>query len=208
MKFVDLSGKKFGRLLVISRAENLNGRVTWLCSCDCGNKKIVQANKLANGHTKSCGCLLPDRNRQRLKRHGHAAKNKQSLTYSTYLGMHTRCENENAINFERYGGAGVDVCERWKSGEGNLSGFECFLKDMGERPALEYSIDRIDNSKGYDVNNCRWASVREQVLNRRNTVMVDVSGYPVPLSVACELSGIKYATAWQRIKRGQHWSDV
>lgn len=208
MKAVNHTGKKFARLTVLERAGHVGRRVGWRCRCDCGTVLVVAADKLTSGHTRSCGCLLADKNRENRETHGHARKGDRSLTYKSYTNMLTRCENPNAVNYEKYGGSGISICARWRNGTANLSGFECFLIDMGERPGQEYSIDRIDRQRGYEPGNCRWVRGRTQVLNRSSTVTVDVNGYEVPLAVACDLAGVNYATAWARLKRGQPWNGA
>jgi hypothetical protein len=203
---INLKGKRFGRLLAIRDVGSNGKRRLWLCQCDCGGTAEVVATKLKSGHTRSCGCLLADKNRELRQTHGHAPQGERSLTYKSYTNMITRCENPRAINYERYGGAGINVCDRWRHGENGLSGFECFLADMGERPSRRHSIDRIHSTLDYEPNNCRWVVSRVQSLNRANTVMIDVNGYEVPLTVACELSGVPYGAAWYRLQHGQPWN--
>lgn len=207
MKALDISGKVFGRLFVVNLAPKQRNRTAWFCRCDCGETVAVATSRLTTGRTQSCGCLLADKNRARLKTHGHSLKAGRSLTYKSYTNMVTRCENPNAIHYDRYGGAGVKICSRWRSGESGKSGFECFFEDMGPRPSSGHSIDRYQNRHGdYELANCRWAIARSQTLNRSSTVMIDVRGYQVPLAVACELAGVNYGTAWLRLRRGQPWN--
>ena len=209
MKRLDLSGRKFGRLTAVGDAgADAKKRRRWLCVCECGKETTVVTSKLTTGHTRSCGCLLVDKNRELRQTHGHATKGDRSLTYKSYTNMVTRCENQNAVNYDRYGGVGVSICERWRFGEGGKSGFECFLADMGERPSPQHSIDRRRSSIGYHPDNCRWVIGRVQVLNRGATVLIDVGGFDVPLIVACELAGVKYGTAWARLKRGHPWNGA
>lgn len=205
MKRATLEGQTFSRLRVLGFSIYTKRKRYWKCLCECGKEALVETSKLRSGHTKSCGCLLADKNREHRQTHAHASKGARSLTYKSYCNMITRCENHRAINYERYGGAGITICPRWRRGEGELSGFECFLADMGERPTQSHSIDRINSSVGYQPGNCRWVEGRTQLFNRSNTVTVNVSGFDIPLAVACELTGVKYGTAWLRIKNGHDW---
>jgi len=92
-------------------------------------------------------------------RHGHKAGGKSSPTYQTWCEMKRRCQDVNRHDYERYGGRGIKICERWQD-------FANFLKDMGVRPPGK-TLDRVDNSKGYEPSNCRWATRKEQIQNRR-----------------------------------------
>jgi hypothetical protein len=112
--------------------------------------------------------------------------------------MLKRCDNPTAINFDRYGGRGITVCEAWRD-------FNQFAKDMGERPDGA-SLDRIDNGKSYSPENCRWATAKEQALNRRNNRLIVRDGVARPLSVWCETLGLPYQTVLARIVR-LGWSE-
>jgi hypothetical protein len=158
----DLLGKKFGRLAVVKRVENNRfGKSRWRCLCQCGNFCDVDGSSLIQGLTSSCGCLHLENLLQRppALRHGHASASDNSPTYVSWRHMWERCTNENAINFQNYGGRGITVCRRWRL-------FEHFLDDMGERPAGT-SIDRIDSDGNYTPGNCRWATPKQQADNRR-----------------------------------------
>lgn len=89
--------------------------------------------------------------------------------YQIWNGMLGRCLNPREQHYHRYGGAGITVCERWMD-------FSAFVEDMGERPSTRHSIDRMDNAKGYEPGNCRWATRREQTLNRSITRMIEFDG--------------------------------
>lgn len=100
----------------------------------------------------------------RPRSHGHNVGGRASRTYESWLRMKTRCGNPNSHNYHNYGGRGIRFCERWLT-------FENFLADMGERPEGKY-LDRIDNDGDYCVENCRWATTREQSNNRRTNRLV------------------------------------
>ena len=76
--------------------------------------------------------------------------------------MKQRCLNPNHIHYKHYGGKGIKICDRWQGAHG----FANFIKDMGPKPSLKYSLDRIDSSKNYCPENCRWGSPRQQACNR------------------------------------------
>lgn len=154
--FLDLTGKKFGRLSALQRAENRGGHTVWRVACDCGKILDVRAQHLRNGNTKSCGCLDRDVLIARSTKHGAHG----SSAYISWAGMMSRCTNPNHTDYHLYGGRGITVDPRWHD-------FSVFLKDMGQRPP-KTSLDRIDTDGMYTKSNCRWATSCEQSRNKRN----------------------------------------
>lgn len=158
--FIDITGQRFGRLVVKMRTANDKHRTAcWLCVCDCGNETIVRGNSLRRGLTKSCGCGMFEALAVREK-HGHAGRGTQSSTYKSWRNAISRCTFPSHPGYSKYGGAGVTVCDRWQS-------FENFLADMGERPP-KTTIGRILDMGNYEPGNCIWQTAKEQKLEQRN----------------------------------------
>lgn len=140
--------------------------------------------------------------------HGHSRWRKPaSPEYRSYHAMKTRCLNGNAARFKDYGERGITICDRWLNGEGSLTGFECFLADMGFKPSAKHTLEREDNEKGYGPGNCRWATPTEQARNSRATRWVTIGGKRMSFAEAVEQFGaVSYTTARQRVQRGM--SDI
>lgn len=203
-KFIDLTGKKFGRLTVIERAHNHGRETYWKCQCDCGNFKEINGAKLKSGHTKSCGCLVREKAGANTS---HVSRNvKHGMTdtrlYRIYHKMNLRCYSKVNPAYPSYGGRGITICPEWL-GE---HGFENFVKWALENGyADNLSIDRIDNDKGYSPDNCRWATAKEQANNTRSTVFLTYKGETKSASEWSEITGIRQDTLTMRKRNG--WTD-
>ena len=191
----DIKGKRYGRLLVIERAESASQTTTWLCQCDCGKRKIVSANNLKSGHTTSCGCYSKELTRSRSLTHGMTNKR----IYRIWKEMKDRCNNPNSLSYKNYGGRGITVCDEWNN---NPMAFVRWSYANGYKSDL--SIDRIDVNGNYEPSNCRWADTLTQARNRRNTVYVEYRGVEKPLAEWCELLNLPYEKTRKRI-RIENW---
>lgn len=196
-KRIDLTGQRFGKIVVIGPAgvPTQTGGFVWRCRCDCGNETSVPSGHLRCGATKSCGCgVFVVAGSQRT--HGQS----KTRTYRIWKAMRKRCQNPNDIGFYRYGGRGISVCDRW-------SEFENFLADMGECPPRR-SIDRKDGNGNYEPSNCRWATSYEQVRNRECVRKLELNGEVRTLPEWAEAYGIKRDFLYQRIQRGWAVEDA
>lgn len=164
-KLIDLTGQRFGRLLVIRRVEcEKHGEAKWLCQCDCGNETAVFGYLLRSGKTSSCGCSKHDetfRNKKKEQSTVHGGCG--TRLYRIWIGMKNRCYNPNAAKYKDYGGRGITICAEWKN---DFPAFRDWALSHGYTDAL--SIDRIDVDGNYEPSNCRWATAKEQRHNRRD----------------------------------------
>ena len=157
--FKDISGEVFGFLTVVKYYGGDRYGAVWECVCECGARKMVHGAVLRLGSVRSCGCKRGQLISLAVTRHGYARGGKVAREHAIWRGMITRCTNAKRKGFADYGGRGIEVCARWLQ-------FENFITDMGAAPA-GYSIDRIDNDRGYEPGNCRWADAKTQARNRR-----------------------------------------
>lgn len=193
-----LSGKRFGRLLVLNRVENNKfGQSRWAALCDCGASTICDGAKLMSGHTQSCGCLIVSTVRARSTIHGQGARQKRSRAYTAWKEMNRRVRRDPS-----YTKRGISVCERWRAN------FPAFYADMGDCPD-GYELDRLDNSKGYTPDNCRWASEAIQSRNRAYCKLSEEKAAAIrsdsrTTKELMQIYGVGKATI-NKVKRGRSW---
>lgn len=182
-----LTGRRFGRLVVLARCKSRGRhRTAWKCQCDCGNKTTVLSDNLKSGGVRSCGCV---KGSHRLS---------GSPEYKIWAAMKARCNLPANSRYPDYGGRGISVCPRW---EGS---FEAFLADMGRRPSLRHSIERKNNNGDYEPSNCCWLIVGRQQRNTRRNRHISCGGKTMILVEWSEFTGIKPGTIASRLRRG--WS--
>lgn len=184
----DVQGKKFGRLLVVERADEMKvrGALFWRCICDCGAWTTACSNQLMTGKKLSCGCLKRELLRAEKTTHGASG----TKTFNAWCALRKRCDDQENKN---YGGRGIGYSPRWES-------FQNFLLDMGEAPP-GMTLEREDVNGDYEPGNCRWASQKEQTRNQRRTIFVGLNGCQVSLAQYCEVTGKKYSKLRDRIRR-------
>lgn len=194
--FIDITGKKFGRLLVIKRT---NDHITpkghhitmWECKCDCGNTKTITGHALKQGFTKSCGCIS--------KKHG---KTKTRL-FNIWVNMRQRCYNSKIPEFHLWGGKGVAVCDEWRND------FKTFYDwAMSNGYTDELTIDRIDNNGNYEPSNCRWVTAKAQAMNLSSNHKITINGKTKTLCEWLEVAPITASTYHKRKKKGMNDKDA
>ena len=180
-KYQDLSGKRFGKLTVIKRVDNVGKYAAFLCRCDCGSDTIATAHNLNQGCVKSCGCLRATKN----KTHGMS----KSRLYNVWINIKQRCYNTNDHNFKSYGGRGITMCDEWRD---SFQAFYEWAMANGydeNAPFGECTLDRIDVDKGYYPDNCRWADDKIQANNKRLDKKYTYNGKTLSIKEWCKEIG-------------------
>lgn len=195
-KLIDLTGQRFGKLMVIGRADSRikpNGakESAWVCLCECGNTTIVTRTNLKRA--RSCGCSKNHYISESKITHGLS----NSRIYRIWRNMKSRCYNPNAARYESYGGRGIKVCDEWRNS------FESFYSwAMSNGYSDELSIDRKDVNGNYTPDNCRWIPMDKQADNKSNSRLFEYNGEAHTVSEWSKIFGISRDIIWNRIKRG------
>lgn len=174
-KRIDLTGQRFGRLLVLHSAPSKGkyNSTYWKCRCDCGNEKIILTRSLTHNKVKSCGCLRTEKLRERAT-HGMS----ETRFYGIWMGIKNRCNNINEPAYKYYGARGIRVCDRW------LESFENFRDDMYQSYSNHIkkfgkdntTIERKENNGNYCSKNCEWSDKKKQCNNRRSNRLITYKG--------------------------------
>lgn len=188
----DLSGMIFGFLTVQERVHVKGSHnPMWLCLCECGATKPVAASSLRSGGTVSCGCKRHSLRIAKISKHGMS----RTPEYVTWTNMIRRCTNADDISYPDYGAKGVTVCDRW------ITSFEAFFSDMGKRPSSKHSIDRIQRTKGYSPDNCRWATTSEQSRNRSDNKFLTIGTTTKCYSDWCRELNLEFSNLYRTAKK-------
>lgn len=184
-----LMDRKFGKLLVVSFNRREKGSTYWLCQCDCGRQKAIQAGHLKAGLITSCGCYKKPKVLFPIKEG------------SSFNSARNRCNNPNDPAYNNYGGRGIKFL---------LSSKQSMVDHIGFCPigSMRYSLDRIDNDGNYEIGNIRWTSSKEQANNRRSNVKITYNNKTQSLNDWVKDSGIKRSTLAMRIRAGWNIDDV
>lgn len=208
MSRINHIGKKYNRLTPIEDVGSGAGQSRlWRCQCDCGNETVVLACHMVSGHTKSCGCAqveMISAAKYRLE-HSYARGRTQGTNrseYNTWCGIKGRCLNPNQKTYAAYGAKGIEICDRWLKGEDGLSGFRCFISDMGDKPSPQHTIDRISPLGNYEPNNCRWLTMEGQNNNRTNNVKITAFGRILNMGQWEKETGLDRHTIKRRLANG------
>lgn len=206
-KAQDLTGNRYGKLVVIERAKNTkDGKAAWICKCDCTGKMVaVRAANLKSGSTRSCGCLMKESRKivseklsgNKSPRYKHGLS--RSRINMIYREMKRRCFSEKLPAFEHYGKRGIVVCDEWL-GENGFGNFYKWSMENGYNENL--TLDRIDVNGNYEPNNCRWTTMEKQQNNRTNNVRISYNGEEHTLSEWAGIIGITKCAIYHRYERG------
>lgn len=188
-RFVDFTNVRVGKLTVIERTNSTKrGESRWVCKCDCGGSIVLTRRQLQKGRIDNCGCVSkPHHNAT----HGYS----NTPLYNHWKAMLYRCENPKNQAYKYYGQRGITVCEEWH----DFMKFKAWVE--ATKPNNDYTVDRIDNNKGYSPDNCRWASKKVQANNRRSNREFEYQGETHNLTQWCGILNLDYKRVHNRIAK-------
>lgn len=189
---VDISNMRFGRLVAIEPTK-IDNKTKWKCICDCGNICYYGYHPLKSGNNSSCGCMVKE------KQHGFS----KTRLYDTWCNMKSRCHNPKNNYYYNYGAKGTSVCDEWRY---NFIAFKDWALNNGYNDDL--TIDRIDNSKGYSPDNCRFADDFVQANNTTRNHKMTYNGITKTMSEWSNDLDISYTTLRKRLNDGWTVEDA
>ena len=188
------AGERHGKWTVLGPAPTRSGgnHARWLCRCDCGKVADLKGTLLKRGKTTGCRTCV-----------SRVALAKANVTHGMYgtplyhiwSGIKGRCQNPTNANYDRYGGRGIGLCERWQS-------FGNFYADIPPRPSNRHSLDRIENDKGYEPGNIRWATPEQQQNNMRSNRLLLHEGRRQSVARWAREIGVNDTTLLARLNKG------
>ena len=192
--FIDRTGLQYGKLTAIEYLGKTQGssKNKWRCKCECGNVTDVTTSNLSTGHTTSCGCTAIQKAKER-----RIYPKEYTKEYQTWRSMKQRALNPKGKNQQWY--SDIPICQEW------VDSFDAFLNDMGTKPTPQHTIERVDNSKGYEPSNCIWALPKVQANNRKTNRIITFDGVTQTLQQWADQTGIAYTTIAARIDK-YNWS--
>lgn len=192
--FIDLTGRKFGRLTVLGlQGRNKHGQLMWKCKCDCGNEVVLRGYSIRYHHVSSCGCKRKEVAKEKAYKHGGCG----DRLYRIWGDMKSRTVQKSGKDWRNYTSRGITVCNDWKR---DYLVFKKWALDNGYNDDL--TIDRIDVNKGYTPENCRWVTPKQQANNRRTNVYITYNGMTKTLSEWSDYTGLSYSCLSDRRLRG------
>lgn len=195
----DLTGQRFGRLTVVKYVGKQNKRSMWLCKCDCGGETISSCTNLTSGGSTSCGCKRQEVCSSRMKKRNYRHGGSKTRLFRIWSGIKTRCLDKNVIEYPRYGGRGITICDEWKE---SFTSFRDWALSNGYSDEL--TCDRIDNNGDYCPENCRWVDIKTQQNNKRTNKFLTYKNETHTVSEWEKIRGFKRGLILSRLKLG--WS--
>jgi len=196
---VEMAGRVFNGTTVVSRSGSTkDGKASWDCICACGANFSTSGSALRRKTFSGCAACLTQKRTAQATTHGAVG----TPEYVSYQAMLQRCYYPANKRYERYGGRGIKVCDRWRES------FSNFLDDMGPKPSLEHSIERLETDGDYEPSNCVWATKEEQANNRSNNTPITIDGRTQNLTQWSRETGVNRTVILRRMKRGLSGAEL